>query len=152
MIDLENSLKEFEQKYHRQVVLEDNVLYEIIDGQRKQVRVESAPRQKHEKKYDDSGIPIIGFEYLIRPTNFEYEKGLSEADKALRKIIIDHIDNIIDQELIDEGLLEKKGEKYVPRFSGVCHIFWGKKKKLLKEVYGISWASQQDENPHVMYD
>ena len=39
-----------------------------------------------------------------------------------------------------------------PRMLGFCHMFWGTKKKLLKEEYGIDWLTPAECNPDVMYD
>jgi hypothetical protein len=35
---------------------------------------------------------------------------------------------------------------------GFCHIFWGTKKKILFEKYGIWWKSPAEMNPHMLFD
>lgn len=39
-----------------------------------------------------------------------------------------------------------------PRGLGFCHMFWGTKRKLLKEEYGIEWLTPAECNPDVMCD
>lgn len=38
------------------------------------------------------------------------------------------------------------------RFMGYCHLFWMKKKSILKEEYGIDWRTPSEMNPYVMFD
>jgi hypothetical protein len=35
---------------------------------------------------------------------------------------------------------------------GFCHIFWAKKKEILKEKYGIEWKTPREMNPMNFYD
>ena len=42
--------------------------------------------------------------------------------------------------------------KNKPRMLGFCHVYWGTKKRILKEKYGIDWKSPQELNPGVIYD
>ena len=35
---------------------------------------------------------------------------------------------------------------------GFCHAFWGEKKRILKEKYGINWKTPAEENPGKIYD
>ena len=35
---------------------------------------------------------------------------------------------------------------------GYCHIFWNRKKAILKETYGLDWKSPQELNPDIMFD
>jgi len=35
---------------------------------------------------------------------------------------------------------------------GYCHIFWSKKKVLLKERYNIDWFTPEEENPEIIFD
>ena len=39
-----------------------------------------------------------------------------------------------------------------PYRMGRCHIYWGHKKRLLKEKYNIDWKSPDDMNPGIMFD
>ena len=34
---------------------------------------------------------------------------------------------------------------------GSCHIYWARKKKLLKEL-GIDWKTPAECNPHIIFD
>lgn len=40
----------------------------------------------------------------------------------------------------------------VPRQLGYCHCFWGEKKKILREEYGIEWYTPAEEDPSTCYD
>ena len=35
---------------------------------------------------------------------------------------------------------------------GYCYIFWGCKKKILKEKYGLDWRSPAEMNPYCKFD
>lgn len=37
-------------------------------------------------------------------------------------------------------------------YRGYCHRYWGTKKKILKEKYGIEWKSPADMNPGIIFD
>jgi hypothetical protein len=50
---------------------------------------------------------------------------------------------------VDEEVKAELGESHP---MGYCHMFWGLKKKLLLERYGISWKSPADMNPNIEYD
>ncbi|NLC19864.1 MAG: hypothetical protein GX757_11765 [Clostridiales bacterium] len=52
------------------------------------------------------------------------------------------------QPLLDE--LEKRLEDSNYGM-GSCHIYWAKKKKLLKDL-GIEWKTPAEMNPHVLFD
>lgn len=50
---------------------------------------------------------------------------------------------------LDKDLAQaRSGEQY----PGKCHMIWGRKKKILKEKYGIDWKSPHELNPWVYYD
>lgn len=34
---------------------------------------------------------------------------------------------------------------------GACHIYWAKKKELLRK-HGVDWKSPKDMNPNIMFD
>ena len=50
------------------------------------------------------------------------------------------------EKLIDEEL------KNCPRGLGFCHMYWGTKKRILKEKYGIDWKSPAELNPFILFD
>lgn len=35
---------------------------------------------------------------------------------------------------------------------GFCHFYWGMKKKILKERYGIDWKTPAEEHPEIIFD
>nr|MDO8115629.1 hypothetical protein [Candidatus Sigynarchaeota archaeon] len=35
---------------------------------------------------------------------------------------------------------------------GYCHAFWGAKKRILREKYGIEWKSPAELNPYTKFD
>lgn len=61
-----------------------------------------------------------------------------EFKNALKKIQSE-LDEI-DKELDERGM-----------HMGSCHIYWARKKSLLKEV-GIDWKSPSEMNPYIMFD
>ena len=57
--------------------------------------------------------------------------------------------------------LEKEIEKYcLEKFNidirmpmmGNCHVYWGAKKKILKEKYNIDWLTPSECNPYIIFD
>lgn len=83
------------------------------------------------------------------PVNIEAN---AEGDRDLKKIIVDHVQDRICQQLTEDGYMELKGGRYQPLRMGVCHIIWGRTKQILKNKYGVDWSSPQDRNPGVFYD
>lgn len=51
------------------------------------------------------------------------------------------VEEILDEEFkdYDKGL-------------GFCHIYWHRKKQLLKELYNIDWKSPAELNPGIIFD
>ena len=35
---------------------------------------------------------------------------------------------------------------------GFCHVYWARKKKLLKEMYNIDWKTPIELNPGIQFD
>ena len=35
---------------------------------------------------------------------------------------------------------------------GFCHVFWGTKKRILKEKYGVDWNDPSEMNPDILFD
>ena len=50
---------------------------------------------------------------------------------------------------VDEEVKAELGESH---YMGYCHRFWGLKKELLLDRYGITWRSPADLNPFTEYD
>ena len=50
-----------------------------------------------------------------------------------------------------EAEIEKRLEG-IPRGLGFCHLYWGVKKSILKEKYGIDWQSPAERNPMILFD
>jgi hypothetical protein len=44
---------------------------------------------------------------------------------------------------------EEMGEPYK---MGDCHVFWRRKKEILREKFDITWYSPRDMNPRVKFD
>jgi hypothetical protein len=50
---------------------------------------------------------------------------------------------------------EKEAEeecKAIKGKMGYCHVYWGTKKRILKEKYGIKWKSPAELNKHTKFD
>ena len=58
----------------------------------------------------------------------------------------------IPQEVIDmvERQIEEEHKNY-PKGMGYCHMFWARKKQILK-MYGYDCKTPTEENPYVIYD
>lgn len=50
---------------------------------------------------------------------------------------------------LEEKIIARIGRN---RGMGYCHLYWGAKKRILKEDYGIEWKSPSELNPYVCYD
>ena len=50
-----------------------------------------------------------------------------------------------------ENILEEEFKDY-PQGMGFCHIYWRRKKQLLKELYDIDWKTPAELNPHIKFD
>jgi hypothetical protein len=53
---------------------------------------------------------------------------------------------------IEEAGRRAKEEIDPSSHMGSCHLFWRRKKEILKEEYGITWYSPSQMNPRVFYD
>ena len=145
MNNLEKSLAEFESKYGRKVVYnaEEDMLYEEVKGKLQPVRI-------GQEKEVDLKKPVSFC--LVEELHGSYGIGLSEADQKLADIISNHVDIVVGKELEEKGLMEERDGKYHSLGIGVCHIFWSRKKEILKQKYDINWQSPQDLNPATFYD
>ena len=39
-----------------------------------------------------------------------------------------------------------------PKGTGFCHIFWARKKQLLKQLYNINWKTPAELNPGIIFE
>ena len=56
------------------------------------------------------------------------------------ELIKEELDALIKQEIGEGG------------YMGYCHRYWGAKKRILKEKYGVEWSSPSELNSQVMFD
>ena len=61
-------------------------------------------------------------------------------DTEYYKSIEEELDKLIKKKIGSGGYL------------GYCHLYWMKKKIILKEKYGIDWKSPSELNPRIMFD
>ena len=50
-----------------------------------------------------------------------------------------------------ENILNEEFKDY-PQGRGFCHIYWTRKKQLLKEIYNIDWKTPAELNPGTKFD
>ena len=50
-----------------------------------------------------------------------------------------------------EKILEEEF-KDTPKVMGFCHIYWSRKKMLLKDIYNIDWKTPAELNPGTKFD
>ena len=90
---------------------------------------------------------------LIKKKDIHLDKSVRESmapknsQDILDKIAIIEKDlqQRIEQKLIEENLIDLKGELEF------CHTYWSVKKRILKEDYGIEWFSPAECNPTAKY-
>jgi hypothetical protein len=136
--DLEEKLREFNKQFEKEIVFdtEKNHFYEVVCGQIKEIRF---PDYKPDT-----------FSFGMR--NYAIESQLPPAEAALRNILIEYVDKVVDDEFVENGGLKRRGGEIYPAIMGICHSIWARKQEILKKYYNITWASPKDENPGVMYD
>ncbi|MFZ5807309.1 MAG: hypothetical protein ACOY3I_08910 [Verrucomicrobiota bacterium] len=59
------------------------------------------------------------------------------------KTIIEKVDQDVEASLKKDNMYGEMGS---------CHIFWARKKKILKERYNLDWKSPSEMNPQVEFD
>jgi len=59
------------------------------------------------------------------------------------KAILDTVMTEVENELANH---EMKGQP------GFCHFIWARKKRILKEKYGLDWRTPRERNPMNFYD
>ena len=82
---------------------------------------------------------------VIPPTNTYNGNNKSEEE------MLKEIENEVDNEMIERGLLTIKDGRKIPAF-GSIHVRWEIEKKLLKERYNYDWKTPAEKNPGIMYD
>ena len=82
---------------------------------------------------------------VIPPTNTFNGNNKSEEE------MLKEIENKVDNEMIERGLLTVKDGRKIPAF-GSIHVRWEIEKKLLKERYNYDWKTPAEKNPGIMYD
>lgn len=55
-------------------------------------------------------------------------------------------------ELELERLIRKQIRENEKELFSFCHLYWGTKKKILKEQFGIEWQSPAELNPDINFD
>ena len=75
--------------------------------------------------------------------------GLLKSIKVKRAL--NEIEDEVDKELIDRGLLKIENGKKIFGL-GVCHARWAIQKRLLKERYNIDWKTPAEEHPEINFD
>jgi hypothetical protein len=99
----------------------------------------------------------------------DFWKGLKDCDHLLyfgrtfteeiEEYLTDGMDRADPVEYTDRFLaIEPELEKLIREeigeggYLGFCHRYWGAKKRILKERFGIDWKSTADRFPGVMFD
>lgn len=82
---------------------------------------------------------------VIPPTNTFNGNNKSEEE------MLKEIENEVDNEMIERGLLTVKDGRKIPAF-GSIHVRWEIEKKLLKERYNYDWKTPAEKNSGIMYD
>jgi hypothetical protein len=78
------------------------------------------------------------------PIDDEYDDKCDPIDCDPKfKPILEAVMKEVMEELADHP---RKGE------TGFCHIIWGRKKRILKEKYGLDWRTPREMNPMNFYD
>lgn len=93
-----------------------------------------------------NGFPNKDVISFTLPNNKLREVSSEEAEKYLKEI-----ENEVDQEMVNRGLLTIDGNKKIPAF-GSCHVRWAIEKSILKERYNVDWKTPAEKNPNINYD
>lgn len=67
----------------------------------------------------------------------------TNSEETLQKLAL--IENEVDAKV--EEILKDH-----PRMLGFCHLFWGTKKRVLNEEYGIDWLTPAECHPNIRFD
>ena len=110
--------------------------------------------------YNQEHNPRVKFEkcrFFEETENGNLEDTLTrsrlESDSALRNIVIDYAHNLVCEQMVNEGYLERYGKQgYNARKMGVAPELWARMQSYLKEHYGIKWKSPRDTSPERFFD
>jgi hypothetical protein len=78
----------------------------------------------------------------ITPSKSRHLQDPIRADPAIAKLI-DEAGDRARIEVTDNGR---------NHYFGCCHRIWSRQKEILKQEHGITWFSQSEMNPNVIYD
>ena len=59
---------------------------------------------------------------------------------------------ILSKELEEKVNAKAKALAGEDNYLGYCHKYWGIKKKILREEYGIDWKTPAEEYPTIFFD
>jgi hypothetical protein len=106
----------------------------IREAREDAIREEEDRREKEfQKKIEDYPVGRDGFVYDPKEKDPKYRDIIKKAEKEA------------------EDILEKEFSGFKNEL-GYCHSLWDKKKKILKEKYGIDWMTPKECNPFTMFD
>ena len=104
----------------------------------------------------------------IIPGNSRHLQDPIRADPAIAKLIDEAHRRSSSTKLIDEAhrrssstkLIDEAGDRARMEvtdngrnhYFGCCHRIWSRQKEILKQEHGITWFSQSEMNPNVIYD
>ena len=72
----------------------------------------------------------------------------NSVDKKQLQADIEAIKKAKTEKEVDDMLKSHPVYKQI----GYCHLFWEKKRKILKDRYGIEWRSPSELNPETDFD
>ena len=96
----------------------------------------------------------LAFGKELKDMEFRLKYGYSfwDTPKDHKEDPVEYTDEYLKIELELERLIRKQiGENEEERL-GFCHLYWGTKKKILKEQFGIEWQSPAELNPDINFD
>jgi hypothetical protein len=90
----------------------------------------------------------------IRRNHHVYYKMDDDASYSEKeKNYLEQIEDELAEEMIKAGeYYIKDGKVEAPIKMGLCHIVWGCKKRLLKEIFDFDWQTPQEKHPDCCYD
>lgn len=88
------------------------------------------------------------FDMLLHKQKNSMLSSFGELISDTENRILQGIPIEVEQEV--ERQIEKE-HAGIPKGAGYCHMFWKRKKELLKER-GYDWKSPVEQNRHILYD
>lgn len=74
-----------------------------------------------------------------------------KKDSNSEEEMLKEIEDEVDKEMIELGLLTIKDGRKIPAF-GSCHTRWGIEKRILKERYNYDYKTPAEKNPFINFD